>query len=312
MTVVNTTHCLLRSLENTIAAVTGVLYLSVINMPSRSQYTRQCCHQIACCLKQLTFAIFKLYPYLSQRPRTTPSTRLLESAQRSSRHTNLKYLAITLAMFRPDYDTPPGMGDAYYTFDELDAQRMQEAIALDQGAARPDRFHEFARTLTPPGAGSPMAEYMPGVGEPPSPTVMERHAEDFVFARGIPFEQEDHRFTSLADDEFMSTIPPRDINMEPTLQGMYTNGFGAQPSLLTEPVSVDPSRFGGGHEPWPEGAIDYVGQRCGRSEMEENWDRYSKIGGEHITDKYIANKTADPGWSPVGSSYWNYAPERRM
>ena len=204
------------------------------------------------------------------------------------------------------------MGGPMDDMNALEAQRMQETIALDERAAQPGRFHEFASTLTPPGSRSPMAEYMPGVGEPLSPAVMGRHAEDFALERGIPFEQEDHRLTSLADNEYMSTMPPPGINENPMLQGMYTNEFARQPSLLMEPVSVNPERFGGGHEPWPEGAIDYVAQMSGRSELEENWHRYSKIGGEHITDEYIANKTADPDWSPPESAFWNYAPDRMM
>ena len=142
---------------------------------------------------------------------------------------------------------------------------------------------------------------------------MGRQAEDFAFERGIPFEREDHAFTSLADDEYLSTMPPPGINEEPTLQGMMTNEFARQPSLLMEPVSVNPERFAGGHhEQWPEGAIDYVGQMCGRSELEENWHRYSKIGGEHITDEYVANKSADPDWSPMESAFWQYDKERLM
>ena len=65
-------------------------------------------------------------------------------------------------MFRPPIDelSPdmgPGMGPGMDELDELQAQRMHETIALDQGAAQPGRFHEFASTLTPPGARSPLA-----------------------------------------------------------------------------------------------------------------------------------------------------------
>lgn len=211
-----------------------------------------------------------------------------------------------MSRFNFEYDLPPTME----TEEEVDARRMQESIALDERIAHPNRFREFASTLTPPGSYSPMAQHVPGVGEHPSPTVMGKHTEDFAYELGIPFEQEDHRITSLEDNEFMSTIPPAAVNTGPSLQGMYNNNFGKQPSLLMESVSVNPELFGGGHEPWPEGAIDYVAQRCGRSELEDDWDRYSKIGGEHITPEYVANKTADPGWSPPESSFWVYDQER--
>ncbi|KAK3705886.1 hypothetical protein LTR37_013039 [Vermiconidia calcicola] len=246
---------------------------------------------------------------------------------RSHQNRTAFYLALThfhFAMFRPQYeddpedddyylpgDPRPGMGGGY---DPLEEARIQEQRAVDEGAAQPNYFHEYRNTLTPPMPGSPLADYMPGPGEPYSPTVMGRQTRDFAAEMNLPFEEEDHRWRDLGDDEYISTLPPAAINEETYLHGMYDNDFRQHSSLLMEPVAVNPQRFGGGvgHEGWPEGAIDYVGQRLGRSELEENWDGYSKIGGEHITPEYIANKEADPSWSPPESAFWEYDRERGL
>ena len=42
-----------------------------------------------------------------------------------------------------------------------------------------------------------------------------------------------------------------------------------------------------------KGAVDYVAQVHGRSELSENWDQFRWHGGENVTDQYIRDREAE-------------------
>ena len=202
-------------------------------------------------------------------------------------------------MFPPEYDDHAYMDE----MDEFAQRYIREEMGTQAMMERADPFRDAHIAVTPE-RRSPVMDYMPGIGDPASPGLMGQHTRDFAMERDIPFEEQHRGLPELDRDEFMSTMPPGGpdgINYSDRLQGMYEDDYSRRPSLLTEPVTLNPNRFGEEHrEGWPEGAIDYIGQ----NELENNWPRYSMIPGDRINDEYIRNKEADPGWSPPESAFW--------
>lgn len=215
----------------------------------------------------------------------------------------------------PSHEDPWVLCPTNEEIDWLAQSNIREAMVREGwNVQEPDRFAEVRGTITP-GRGSPPMQHVPGVGEPPSPSLMGMHTREFATERGVPFEEEDHELDILEDDEFMSTLPfgqlhRGPINEGPKLPGMYDNDYGRHASLLTQPVPINAAEIGGQHHmEMPEGAIYYTGQRLGRTELDDNFDQYSWAPAQYVDEEYIRNKEADPDWSPAQSAFWTNYPE---